>query len=174
VSYLRGLLDLDGYPLVAATVRPSPRAQVQSDPTPRPEAEVKAVIDTGANHSGLSPDVAQSLGLIPIAVAEVDRIGVTGAAIAIFPVRILIPATEGAFKPFDVHAGGVRPSTRGADVIIGNDILKKLTFTYRGPLRDFILSSDDDTANGEPKSDVLFHLSELGQSRCHPLLRNRC
>jgi hypothetical protein len=42
-------------------------------------------------------------------------------------------------------AAGIQPSTLGADVLLGIDILKAFTFTYRGPrgLRDFTLSAED-------------------------------
>jgi hypothetical protein len=154
MSYLRVRLDPDGYPLTPVIVRPYPRAQVRSDPVPMPEVQVTALFDTGANRSGVSPDVAEALGIFPAAAAGLDRVGVTGASIPIYPVRIVIPATEGIFSPFDGGAGGVRPSTPGADVIIGNDILKKFTFTYRGPLNDFLLSAEDDVVASVGRSEV--------------------
>jgi predicted aspartyl protease len=145
MSYLLGQLDPHGYALTEVTVGPGPGAQIVSHPEPRPAVQVTAVIDTGANHSAISPDVIKALGIEPMATAEVDRIGVAGAVIGIYPVRIAILATEGTFNPFDVAAAGVRPSTHGADVIIGLDILQEFTFTYRGPRRlsDFTLLLED-------------------------------
>jgi predicted aspartyl protease len=145
MSYLLGQLDPHGYPITSVTVRPAPRAQVLTNPAPMPAVQVTAVIDTGANHSAVSPDVVKSLGIEPLATAEVDRIGVAGAVIWIYPVRIAIAATEGMFRPFDVVAAGVQPSTHGADVLIGLDILQEFTFTYRGPrsLSNFTLFIED-------------------------------
>ena len=65
------------------------------------------------------------------------------ADIPVYAVRILVPATEGAFEPFDVFVGGVRPNTPGAEALIGTDLLANFTFTYRGPLGDFVLSAED-------------------------------
>ena len=109
MSYLVGQLDPHGYPVTSVTVRPAPHAHVVGHPVPMPAVQVVAVIDTGANHSAVSPDVVRSLGLEPM-----------GAA-------------------------GIKPSTLGADVILGLDILRAFTFTYRGPRSqsDFTLFLED-------------------------------
>jgi predicted aspartyl protease len=145
MSYLLGQLDPYGYPVTRVTVRPGPHAQVVTDPPPLPAVQVTAVIDTGANHSAVSPEVMKALGIEPVATAEVDRVGVAGAVVLIYPVRIEIPATEGVFAPFDLAAAGIQPNTLGADVLLGIDILKEFTFTYRGEhgLSEFTLSAED-------------------------------
>jgi gag-polyprotein putative aspartyl protease len=145
VSYLLGQLDPHGYPVTSVTVRPAPHAHVMSHPAPMPAVQVVAVIDTGANHSAVSPEVVRSLGIEPMAAAEVNRVGVNGAVIYMFPVRIEIHATEGMFAPFDLAAAGIKPNTLGADVILGLDILRAFTFTYRGPRSqsDFTLFFED-------------------------------
>ena len=145
MSYLLGQLDPFGYPVMRVTVRPGPHAQLLTGLAPMPAVQVTAVIDTGANHSAVSPDVVKALGIEPVATAEVERVGVAGAVILIYPVRIEIPATEGIFAPFDLAAAGIQPNTLGADVLLGIDILKEFTFTYRGEhgLREFTLSAED-------------------------------
>jgi predicted aspartyl protease len=145
LSYLVGQLDPHGYPVTSVTVRPAPHARVVSHPVPMPAVQVVAVIDTGANHSAVSPEVVRSLGVEPMGAAEVHRVGADGAVIYMYPVRIEIQATEGAFAPFDLGAAGIRPNTLGADVILGLDILRAFTFTYRGPrsLSDFTLFLED-------------------------------
>jgi hypothetical protein len=145
MSYLLGQLDPHGYPVTSVTVRPAPHAHVVSHPAPMPAVQVVAVIDTGANHSAVSPDVVRSLGLEPMGAAEVNRVGVNGGVIYMYPVRIELHATEGMFAPFDLGAAGIRPSTLGADVILGLDILRAFTFTYRGPRSqsDFTLFLED-------------------------------
>ncbi len=152
MSYLLGQLDARGYPVTRVTVRPGPHAQVLTDPAPLPAVEVMAVIDTGANHSAVSPEVMRALGIEPFATAEVDRVGVAGVVILIYPVRIEIPATEGSFAPFDLAAAGIQPSTLGADVLLGIDVLQEFTFTYRGEhgLREFTLSAQDATETTGP------------------------
>src|SRR6202035_5480822 len=75
MSYLLGQLDPHGYALTEVTVGPGPGAQIVSHPEPRPAVQVTAVIDTGANHSAVSPDVIKALGIEPMATAGVDRIG---------------------------------------------------------------------------------------------------
>jgi gag-polyprotein putative aspartyl protease len=145
VSYLLGQLDPHGYPVTSVTVRPAPHAHVATHPAPMPAVQVVAVIDTGANHSAVSPDVVRSLGIEPMGAAEVNRVGVNGAVIYMYPVRIELQATMGMFAPFDLGAAGIKPSTLGADVILGLDILRAFTFTYRGPrsLSDFTLFLED-------------------------------
>jgi hypothetical protein len=156
MSYLLGQLDPHGYPVTRVTVRPGPHAHITSGLAPMPAVEVTAVIDTGANHSAVSPEVARALGIEPVATAEVERAGVAGAIILIYPVRIEIPATEGFFAPFDLAAAGIQPSTLGADVLLGIDILKAFTFTYRGPhgFRDFTLSAEEEAP---PWEDLGLH-----------------
>src|SRR5579863_8217418 len=100
MSYLLGQLDPHGYPVTSVTVRPAPHAHVRSHPEPMAAVQVVAVIDTGANHSAVSPEVLSTLGIEPMAAAEVHRVGANGSVIYLFPVRIEIPATEGAFAPF--------------------------------------------------------------------------
>jgi predicted aspartyl protease len=145
VSYLVGQLDPHGYPVTSVTVRPAPHAHIVARPVPMPAVQVVAVIDTGANHSAVSPEVVRSLGVEPMAAAEVHRVGADGAVIYMYPVRIEIHATDGAFAPFDLAAAGIKPNTLGADVILGLDILRAFTFTYRGPrhLSDFTLFLED-------------------------------
>jgi predicted aspartyl protease len=145
MSYLLGQLDPHGYPVTSVTVRPAPHAHVASHPAPMPAVQVVAVIDTGANHSAVSPEVVRSLGIEPMGAAEVSRVGVNGAVIYMYPVRVEIHPTEGMFAPFDLAAAGIKPNTLGADVILGLDVLRAFTFTYRGPrsLSDFTLVLDD-------------------------------
>ena len=145
MSYLVGQLDPHGYPVTSVTVRPAPHAHVASHPVPMPAVQVVAVIDTGANHSAVSPEVVRSLGIEPMGAAEVNRVGVNGAVIYMYPVRIELHPTEGTFAPFDLAAAGIKPNTLGADVILGLDVLRAFTFTYRGPrsLSDFTLVLDD-------------------------------
>lgn len=163
MSYLHGQLDPHGYPVTSVTVRPAPHARVVSRPAPMPAVQVVAVIDTGANHSAVSPEVAKSLGIEPMAAAEVHRVGVNGAVIWMYPVRIELQATEGMFAPFDLAAAGIKPNTLGADVILGLDILRAFTFTYRGPrsLSDFTLSLDDATP---PWDDRGRHVARRGSA----------
>jgi hypothetical protein len=143
MSYLHVPLSAEGHPLIPVIIRPHPEAYAGSMPAAVPEAEVAALIDTGANRSAVSPDVAALLGITPVAVADLSRVDAAVADIPVYAVRILVPATEGAFEPFDVFVGGVRPNTPGAEALIGTDLLANFTFTYRGPLGDFVLSAED-------------------------------
>jgi predicted aspartyl protease len=143
MSYLRSPLSPDGHPLVPVIIRPHPEAPAGAGTGPRPEAEIAALIDTGANRSVMSPDVAVLLGLEPVAVAELHRADIALADVPVYAVRILIPATEGAFAPLDVLVGGVRPNTPGAEALIGTDLLARYSFAYLGPLGDFVLSAED-------------------------------
>jgi hypothetical protein len=163
VSYLLGQLDPHGYPVTSVTVRPAPHAHVVSHPAPMPAVQVVAVVDTGANHSAVSPEVVRSLGIEPMAAAEVNRVGVNGSVIYMFPVRIEIHATEGTFAPFDLAAAGIKPNTLGADVILGLDILRAFTFTYRGPRSqsDFTLFLED---SAPPWDDRGGHVARRGSA----------
>jgi predicted aspartyl protease len=163
VSYLLGQLDPHGYPVTSVTVRPAPHAHVLSHPVPMPAVQVVAVIDTGANHSAVSPEVVRSLGVEPMAAAEVHRVGEDGGVIYMYPVRIEIHATEGAFAPFDLAAAGIKPNTLGADVILGLDVLRAFTFTYRGPrqLSDFTLFLED---SAPPWDDRGRHVAGRGSA----------
>jgi hypothetical protein len=149
MSYLRTPLSAEGHPLIPVIIRPHPRARAAVTPTPMmpelamPEAEVAALIDTGANRSAVSPDVAALLRIAPVAVADLNRADIAVADIPVYAVRILIPATEGVFAPLDLFVGGVRPNTPGAEALIGTDILANFTFSYQGPSREFTLSAED-------------------------------
>lgn len=161
VAFLRGQLDADGYPMVGITVIPSPSAKARVGQTPAAGVEVTALIDTGANKSLISPAVAASLGICPIAAAQAN---LSGTPIDVYPVRFAIPATQGLFQPLNVNAGAITPNTPGADAVIGDDILKKFTFIYRGSARDFIFSTEDVTVKpgsnpGQPP-DFLLHIDE--------------
>ena len=143
MSYLRASLSPEGHPLIPVIIRPHPRTQPGAETAAPPEAEIAALIDTGANRSVMSPDVAALLGLAPVAVAELTRADVALADIPVYAVRILIAATEGAFTPMDVLVGGVRPNTPGAEAVIGTDLLAYYSFAYLGPPGDFVLSAED-------------------------------
>ena len=143
MSYLRAPLSPEGHPLVPVVIRLHPQAPAAAGLAPHPEAEVAALIDTGANRSVLSPDVAALLGIEPVAVAELHRADIALADVPVYAVRILIPATEGAFAPLDVLVGGVRPNTPGAEALIGTALLAHYSFAYLGPLGDFVLSAED-------------------------------
>jgi hypothetical protein len=143
MSYLRAPLSPDGHPLIPVIIRPHPQAQAGVVAPALPEAEIAALIDTGANRSVMSPDVAALLGIAPVAVAELHRADVALADIPVYAVRILIPATEGFFTPLDVLVGGVRPNTPGAEALIGADLLANYSFAYLGPTGDFVLSAQD-------------------------------
>jgi predicted aspartyl protease len=143
MSYLRAPLSPDGHPLVPVIVRPHPDARARAGTPPRPEAEIAALIDTGANRSVMSPDVAALLGIEPVAMAELHRADIALADVPVYAVRILIPATEGAFAPLDVLVGGIRPNTPGAEALIGTDLLAHYSFAYFGPPGDFVLSAED-------------------------------
>lgn len=154
LSYLRAPLSAEGHPLIPVIIRPHPRTPAAAPPGARaaagrmpemaiPEAEVVALIDTGANRSAVSPGVAAVLGIAPVAVADLNRADIAVADIPVYAVRILIPATEGVFAPLDVFVGGVRPNTPGAEALIGTDILANFTLGYHGPAREFTLSAED-------------------------------
>jgi predicted aspartyl protease len=143
MSYLRAPLNPDGHPLLPVLIRPHPRAQAAAAPPAVPEVEIAALIDTGANRSVVSPHVAALLGIVPVAMADLTRADIAIADIPVYAVRILIPATEGAFAPLDVLVGGVRPNTPGAEALIGTDLLAHYTFASLGPSGEFVLSAED-------------------------------
>ena len=94
MSYLRAPLSAGGHPLVPVIIRPHPQAPAGAANPALAEAEVAALIDTGANHSVVSPDVAALLGIEPVAVADLTRADIALADIPVYAVRILIPATR--------------------------------------------------------------------------------
>lgn len=143
MSYLRASLSPEGHPLIAVLVSPHPQAQASAAALAMPEVEIPALIDTGANWSAVSPDVAALLGIEPVAVADLTRADIAVADIPVYSVRIQIAATEGAFTPLDVLVGGVKPNTPGAEALIGTDLLVNFTFTYLGRPGDFVLSAED-------------------------------
>jgi predicted aspartyl protease len=143
VSYLRAPLSAGGHPLVPVIIRPHPQAPAGAAIPAAAEVEIAALIDTGANRSVVSPDVAALLGIAPVAVADLTLADIAVADVPVYAVRILIPATEGAFTPLDVLVGGVRPNTPGAEALIGTDLLAHYTFAYLGPPGHFVLSAED-------------------------------
>jgi predicted aspartyl protease len=150
MSYLRAPLSPEGHPLLPVIIRCHPRAHAGAAPPAVPEVEVAALIDTGANRSVVSPDVAAMLGIAPVAMADLTRADIAIADIPVYAVRILIPATEGVFAPLDVLVGGIRPNTPGAEALIGTDLLAHYTFAYLGPSGDFVLSAADGRGRYSP------------------------
>jgi len=143
VSYLRAPLSADGHPLITVIVRPHPQAPAAAVIPAMAKVEIAALIDTGANRSVVSPHVADLLGIEPVAMADLTRADIALADVPVYAVRILIPATEGAFEPLDILVGGIRPNTPGAEALIGTDLLANYSFAYSGPSGDFVLSADD-------------------------------
>lgn len=102
-----------------------------------PKAQtVKGLIDTGASISTVSEDVAASAGLAQVGSVEVGGVGGSGMK-PIYAVRLSLPQYGVALDPIEM--AGVSIPFADVKVLIGRDVLKRLSLDYAGPSGTFDL-----------------------------------
>jgi len=102
-----------------------------------PQAQtVKGLIDTGASISTVSEDVAASAGLAQVGSVEVGGVGGSGMK-PIYAARLSLPQYGVALDPIEM--AGVTIPFADVKVLIGRDVLKRLSLDYVGPAGTFDL-----------------------------------
>lgn len=110
--------------------------QTAKQPVPN-FVQIRALVDTGASHTGMDPSVMSALGLTPTGTIQVNT-----------PTTGNQPATANTYDVAIVIAGTTQPAhflrtvavsecqllqAQGFHAIIGRDILQSFTMFYNGP-----------------------------------------
>jgi hypothetical protein len=101
-------------------------------PTNRP-ATWRALVDTGAAITAISPSVVLSLRPQQIGYIPVTRAGGIVAWRETYNVRIRFGGHMGPGRWFPLEAVAVQPATPDVDVLIGMDLLIKIDMAWSGP-----------------------------------------
>ena len=97
-----------------------------------------ALIDSGASISGVKPSVAQSAGLIQTRSVGVS--GVIGTELRpVYTASVILPDYDIHLDAMDL--AGVELGQQGVDVLLGRDLLKKVTLVYEGRSGSFQLQT---------------------------------
>lgn len=118
-------------PTLAVKIGFDPDFQPENSTPPNiPTDSYEALVDTGAELSGIDNDLAARLGL-PI-VGRLQMAGVHGIAeVNMYIGQIFIPFLHATF--YSKFAGAaLRSSSQGHDALIGRDFLKNGTMIYEG------------------------------------------
>lgn len=127
---------------VARLVREGPLLRVEiSNPAGGGAPQVaQGLIDTGASISGIRPELARAAGLIQTGMASIS--GVTGTEKRpIYAAAVNLPEYGVAFEAVEV--AGVDLPQREITFLVGRDLLRNATLSYRGRSGDFSLSDGD-------------------------------
>jgi hypothetical protein len=115
-----------------------------------PKAQtVKGLIDTGASISTVSEDIAASAGLAQVGSVEVGGVGGSGMR-PIYAVRLSLPQYGVALDPIEM--AGVTIPFADVKVLIGRDVLKRLSLDYVGPAGTFDLVESGAAPGGTPSA----------------------
>lgn len=98
-----------------------------------------ALIDTGASTTAISPKVVAEVQLQRLGVRTLDRAGAVAVLGYIYDIRLKFESHLAPGRWFDLKAVETTPATPGVDVLIGQDLLLKLTMLSNGPLGKLIL-----------------------------------
>lgn len=108
---------------------------------------VKGLVDTGASISTVSEDAAASAGLVQVGSVEVGGVGGSGMR-PIYAARLSLPQYGVTLDPIEM--AGVSISFADVKVLIGRDVLKRLSLDYEGPAGTFDLVESGAAPGGAP------------------------
>jgi hypothetical protein len=97
------------------------------------------LIDTGASITVISPKVVAAVQPQRVGDTTLGRAGAAPVAGHIFDVRLKFDSHLAPGRWFDLEAVETAPATPGVDVLIGQDLLLKLTMLFNGPLGKLVL-----------------------------------
>jgi hypothetical protein len=100
----------------------------------------RALIDTGAAVTAVSPSVVLMHQPPQIGVLYASRAGGVASRCASYEIRLSLGGHLGKRRWFALEAMEIQPATPGVDILIGMDLLIKLELTWLGPARRAFLS----------------------------------
>jgi hypothetical protein len=104
--------------------------------TTTPPGTWKALVDTGATTSIISPDVVKALLPPSYGVSPVGRAGWVNTFEPTYEVRFRLGGHRHTLSRwFDLEVVGIQPATAGVDILIGTDLLIRLDLSWRGTSR---------------------------------------
>jgi hypothetical protein len=105
-----------------------------------PPGTWKALIDTGADATAISPTVVAALRPMRIGTLPVGRPGGGRAACDTYDIRLRFGGLGVRGRWFNLEAAEVQPATAEIDVLIGLDLLLQIDMAWLGPRRLLLLS----------------------------------
>jgi hypothetical protein len=110
---------------------------------PRPEM-AKAMIDTGAGISSISPRIAGNLGLVPSGITPIHSATSGGSPQNCNLYDVCLAFTQPSIKVLGVNVPvfelDLSVSIPGVDVLLGRDLLRQCLFIYDGQSSTFVLA----------------------------------
>lgn len=110
-------------------------------PFPSPE-KVRALVDTGASMSSVSPRLAKSLGLVPSGIMPILSATTGGAAHNCNQYDVCLAFVQPSVKVLGVNVPVIELDlyTHGAEVLLGRDMLAQCLCVYDGQNGTFTLA----------------------------------
>lgn len=108
----------------------------------RPPEKAKALIDTGASISSISPRIAKSLGLVPTGITPISSAttGVASQNSNLYDVCLAFIQPSIKVLGVNIPVIEVELFTPGVDVLLGRAMLKQCLCIYDGPNSRFTLA----------------------------------
>jgi len=98
-----------------------------------------ALIDTGASTTAISRKVIAEVQPQQVGSVKFGRAGSADAVGYLYDIRLKFDSHLLPGRWFDLEAIETDPATPGVDILIGQDLLLKLTMVYNGPLAKLVL-----------------------------------
>jgi hypothetical protein len=105
-----------------------------------PPGTWKALIDTGADVTAISPDVVPALQPMKIGTQPVRRPGGGAVLRDTYDIRLRFGGHAVRGRWFSLEAVEVQPATADIDILIGMDLLLQIDMAWLGPRRLLLLS----------------------------------
>jgi hypothetical protein len=105
-----------------------------------PPGTWKALIDTGADMTAISPGVVAALQPLRLGVQPVRRAGGGSSMHDTYDIRIRFGGQAVRGRWFNLEAVAIQPATPDIDILIGMELLLKIDMAWLGPRRLLFLS----------------------------------
>ncbi len=96
------------------------------------------LVDTGASASAIAPDLAKQAGLIQSDVSFVRHAG-RSVMVPSYAARVRFQGHDGLAGWQELTLVGSAPATPGVGMLIGRDMLARVTMLYDGPKNSVVL-----------------------------------
>jgi predicted aspartyl protease len=104
-----------------------------------PPGTWKALIDTGATMTAISPGAVAALQPLRLGVQPVQRAGGGFAMHYTYDIRIRFGGHSARGRWFNLEAVETQPATPDVDILIGMELLLKIDMAWLGPRRSLFL-----------------------------------